>query len=62
MKETYTFIDIDKSDPSIIGAGHQILGITHNGKYVLGKTYYNPSIGKVQYTNMDYAIKITVLN
>lgn len=63
MEKTLKFINkFSLAKLNALGEGVQVLGITHKGKYVLGKTYLNKSTGNIGLLNMDYAVKIAILD
>lgn len=63
MEKTLTFVDkFTLTELNKLGKDRQILGITHKGKYVLGKTYLNTYTGNIGLLNMDYAVKYAVLD
>jgi len=61
MEKILNFVDCNEENLEAIGPGHQVLGISHKGKYMLGNTYINKYSGKVN-ESMYYAVKIAKLD
>ena len=63
MEKTLKFVDkFTKEELNALGKGRQLLGYTHKGKYVLGTTYLNEYTGNIGLLNMDYAVKMALLD
>jgi len=57
MIMTLTFMDYTLENLQKIGPKHQVIGLTHKGKFELGNTYINKYTGQVNST-LYYSVKI----